>query len=91
MPFAGGNQTPQTGVDVSAPAVGADVVTLIFGDQTHMSETDFGLVALFGDGEINRRVGPFPGLVLSKTEVIFEDMPPNSLAGTSSVICILQR
>src|SRR5437870_9570426 len=64
LAFSGGDQAPQTAVDVGTPGVGADVEALVFWDQTKVSEANLGFIPLLGDLKTDFRVLPL-GLVLS--------------------------
>jgi len=74
------NQVPQTAVDISPPAVYADIVAFILGNQADMSEADFRFVTF--SGYFKADFCPLPlAWVLRETEVVVQHLPNDFLVG----------
>jgi hypothetical protein len=80
LPFPGGDQFPQTVLDVKAPPLSTHFVAFQGRDQALVREAELSLVVFPGDIEDHVRAVPL-GLVLDKVEPAFRDMPYDLLAG----------
>src|SRR5258708_8650929 len=74
LPFTCSNQAPQTPVYVRAPRVRADIETLVFGNQTKVSEADLRFIALSRDLKTDFRAFPL-AFVFREIEIVVQNTP----------------